>query len=222
MKGVGRKWNLVPQWDNLADGPAGPERSQFGTVGEAARWKNGLPEGIIHWTGYAKPWHYESQGWRPDLWESEETSWGALRSGWWEKPLCIEISPRTEEDVTALARRVWKVDAVSDPVLGLKGKALPYPDVHWLSVRAALAKSPRWLGRAAMVRFGPGVKALPWLQGGRPLPECVVLQGPVTATAARAVIRLGYSRLCRITRAGWPGSGGGDRRRAGNCFIMAA
>ena len=51
------------------------------------------------------------------------------------------------------------------------------------------------------------MKALPRLQGCRPLPECVVLQGPVTATATRAVIRLGYSRLCRISCAGWPGGG---------------
>ena len=41
IKGVGRKWNLVPHWDHLADGPKGPERSAFGTVGDAALWKNG-------------------------------------------------------------------------------------------------------------------------------------------------------------------------------------
>ncbi len=96
---------------------------------------------------------------------------------------------------------------MSDPALGLKEKALPYPDVHWLSVKAALAKSPRWLGRAAMVRFRPGVKALPWLKSAAPLPECVVLQGLVTAAGAGAIVSLGYSRLCRITRAGWPGGG---------------
>lgn len=113
VKGVSRKWNLVPQWDMLEEGPSGPERSGYGTVGEAATWKNGLPEGVIHWTGWAKPWHYESRVWRPDLWESEETSWEALRRNWWDKPLAVLVEPAGYREVNALAKRGWKVLAVA-------------------------------------------------------------------------------------------------------------
>jgi lipopolysaccharide biosynthesis glycosyltransferase len=112
VKAAGRKWNLVPQWDHLEEGPAGPERSLYGTVGEAATWKDGLPEGIIHWTGWEKPWHHGTRVWRPDLWEAEETSWEALRNGWWDKPRAVEVEPRNFRDVNHLARRGWRVQII--------------------------------------------------------------------------------------------------------------
>ncbi len=112
VKGVGRKWNLVPQWDHLEEGPAGPERSMYGTVGEAATWKDGLPEGIIHWTGWEKPWQRGSRVWRPDLWAAEETSWEALRQGWWEKPTAVEVDPQDFRDVNHLAKRGWRVQVL--------------------------------------------------------------------------------------------------------------
>jgi lipopolysaccharide biosynthesis glycosyltransferase len=112
VKAAGRKWNLVPQWDHLEEGPAGPERALFGTVGEAANWKDGLPEGIIHWTGWAKPWHHDTRVWRHDLWEAEETSWEALRNGWWDKPRAVEVEPRDFRDVNHLARRGWQVQII--------------------------------------------------------------------------------------------------------------
>jgi len=113
VKAVGRKWNLVPQWDRLQEGPSGPAKSGYGTVGDAAEWQNGLPEGIIHWTGWAKPWNCESLVWRPDLWESEETSWEALCHGWWEKPMAVIVEPAGYREVNALNRRGWKVLAVA-------------------------------------------------------------------------------------------------------------
>lgn len=96
VKGVGRKWNLLPDWDKLAEGPTGQDRSLYGTAGEPAKWVNGLPEGVIHWTGPLKPWHTSTTLWRPDLWESEETSWEAPRQGWWVKPVAVEIGPPEE------------------------------------------------------------------------------------------------------------------------------
>lgn len=207
VKGVGRKWNLVPHWDNLADGPEGPERSLYGTVGEPAKWVNGLPEGIIHWTGPQKPWHSGTTVWRPDLWESEETSWEALRNGWWVKPIAIEISPPGHEDVTALARRGWKVEVVSDPKTGYHSEALPYPDVHWHAPAKARRWKPDWAAEAEMVRFGPGVSALPWLESAEPLPRHVVLQGPASASDISALKKLGYRRRAEIVRGGWAGGG---------------
>lgn len=110
VKGVGRKWNLVPHWDNLAEGPEGPEKSLYGTAGEAAEWKNGLPEGIIHWTGWAKPWNRGSGVWRPDLWAAEETTWEELRNGWWEKPQAAVVETGRGRKSVCLATRGWKVD----------------------------------------------------------------------------------------------------------------
>lgn len=146
VKGLGRKWNLVPHWDNLADGSEGPERSLYGTTGEAATWKNGLPEGIIHWTGWAKPWHPETKVWRPDLWEAEETSWEALRNGWWEKPRAAVVESVRGRKSVSLARRGWKVDFF--PVTGAKEEEAFLPPsppkspasiLPWIKEGAALA-----------------------------------------------------------------------------------
>jgi lipopolysaccharide biosynthesis glycosyltransferase len=117
VKGVGRKWNLVPHWDNLAEGPDGVNYSKYGTEGEPENWKDGLPEGIIHWTGWAKPWNLAASVWRPDLWESEETSWEALRNGWWDKPKAIIMVPQHRGDVFNLAKRGWKLLVWQRPVM---------------------------------------------------------------------------------------------------------
>lgn len=207
VKGVGRKWNMVPQWDHLEEGPAGPERSSYGTVGAAARWKNGLPEGIIHWTGPAKPWHYKSTVWRADLWQSEDTSWEALRQGWWEKPLAVEILPPNESAVVGLAKRGWKVLVVSESKNGHKAKAPPYPDVHWKSPKQAGRCTPNWLAGAEIVRFGPGVDPLAWLESAEPLPQNIVLRGPAGRAAVSALRKRGYRHCVRLSPAGWPAGG---------------
>lgn len=145
VKGVGRKWNLVPQWDHLEEGPDGPQRSLYGTVGEAATWKDSLPEGIIHWTGWEKPWHYGTKVWRPDLWEAEETSWEALRNGWWDKPRAVEVEPRNFRDVNHLARRGWRVQIIhpgmpldQTAAAGALAQGTPEPDAE--ESRKTLAK----------------------------------------------------------------------------------
>jgi hypothetical protein len=60
-----RKWNLFPKL-HIADGE--------------------VPAGVIHWSGWPKPWHKGAKVWRPDIWESEQASWEHLRLGAWEDP----------------------------------------------------------------------------------------------------------------------------------------
>ena len=82
------KWNLFPKL-HIRDGE--------------------VPEGIIHWSGWPKPWHKDAKVWRPDIWEAERATWEHLRMGIWEKPLAIEVEPDDLREVRALLERGWKV-----------------------------------------------------------------------------------------------------------------
>ena len=68
-----------------------------------------VPEGIIHWSGWPKPWHKDAKVWRPDIWEAERATWEHLRMGIWEKPLAIEVEPDDPREVRALLERGWRV-----------------------------------------------------------------------------------------------------------------
>lgn len=167
---------------------------------------------LIRWAGLVRPWtrvhdSFPHKPWRPDLWESEETSWEALRNGWWMKPIAIEVSPPGHEDVTALARRGWKVEVVSEPKADHQEKALPFPDVRWHTPEEACLWKSSWAAEAEMVRFGPGVNASPWLKNIKPLPRHVVLQGPASASDISALKKLGYRGRAEILRDGWAGGG---------------
>ena len=78
------KWNLFPKL-HIRDGE--------------------VPEGIIHWSGWPKPWHKDAKVWRPDIWEAERATWEHLRMGIWEKPLAIEVEPDDLREVRALSGR---------------------------------------------------------------------------------------------------------------------
>lgn len=89
-KGVNRKWNQVPQWDNK-DG----HEVQM--------------EGIIHWTGGGKPWHSGTKVWRPEIWEAERCNWETLREGDWDKPVAEDYAGQSANAAKALLRRGWRV-----------------------------------------------------------------------------------------------------------------
>lgn len=42
-----------------------------------------VPDGIIYWSGWPKPWHKGALVWRPDVRESEKSDWEHLRMGLW-------------------------------------------------------------------------------------------------------------------------------------------
>lgn len=89
-KGVDRKWNQVPQWDNK-DG----HEVQL--------------EGIIHWTGGGKPWHRATKVWRPEIWEAERCNWESLREGEWDKPVAEDFGGTGARAAQGLLRRGWRV-----------------------------------------------------------------------------------------------------------------
>ncbi len=86
--GFERKWNLFPKSDI-------PEST--------------VPQGVVHWLGWPKPWHRGAKVWRPDIWESERSSWEHLRMGMWEKPVAVEVEPEDGRGVRGLLERGWKV-----------------------------------------------------------------------------------------------------------------
>ena len=95
-KGVDRKWNQVPQWDNKKD--------------EDGNEVCGITlEGIIHWTGGGKPWHFNTKVWRPEIWEAERTNWEVLRTGEWDKPVMWDLSGSPALELQHWFRRGWKL-----------------------------------------------------------------------------------------------------------------
>ena len=100
--GFERKWNLFPKSDI-------PE----GTV----------PQGVVHWLGWPKPWHRGAKVWRPDIWESERSSWEHLRMGWWAKPVAVEVEPEDGRGVRGLLERGWKVRVLREGGTGVFGAA---------------------------------------------------------------------------------------------------
>ena len=95
--GFDRKWNLFPKSDIHGDE---------------------IPDGVVHWLGWPKPWHKGAKVWRPDIWESEKSSWEHLRMGLWEKPLSVELEPDDFRGVRALVQRGWRVKVFSSRVEG--------------------------------------------------------------------------------------------------------
>jgi hypothetical protein len=191
-----RKWNLFPPHE-VSD--------------------TELPDGVVHWLGWPKPWHEDSKVWRPELWESERCSWEHLRMGLWEKPVAVEVEPDDDHGVEELLKRGWKVRLFS----GREGAAaaeLPgfrYPDLEIRSVErrgefAAGLEDPVNGGQLAKpdrVRFGSSVMASEWLAGCAQLPEHVILRGPVPRDEVRRVLAMGYGELCPIRHGEWPAGG---------------
>lgn len=114
IKGVDGKWNIL----------SGEIRSQQ------------TPEGLIHWTGWKKPWQWGTQGevWRPEVWEAERCSWYELRCGEWTKPIAWELSGNPV-DALALASRGWTVVAVIGKRGAAKLRKYMMPDIHLVEGR---------------------------------------------------------------------------------------
>ncbi len=125
-KGVNRKWNQVPQWDNSKDADGNEVCGM-------------TLEGIIHWTGGGKPWHLNSKVWRPELWEAERTNWEVLRAGEWDKPVMWELSGSPASELQHWFKRGWKlalVREVSPPP--------PLPEDSVISEESIQAREEEW------------------------------------------------------------------------------
>ena len=174
---------------------------------------NEVPEGVIHWSGWPKPWHQKANVWRPDIWESEKSSWEHLRMGLWRKPVAIEVDPWDNYAANALAKRGWQVKIFNRDVSGFEQAELKYhtayPDVdasgNTVEEFRNLLQS---LGeRIDMVRFGTGADIPEWLDQVSHLPEYLVLSG---ARAAHELVQLnavGYTEEARVRFRQWPAGG---------------
>jgi histo-blood group ABO system transferase len=196
--GFERKWNLFPK----SDIP-----------------KDAVPEGVIHWLGWPKPWHKGAKVWRPDIWESERATWEHLRMGIWEKPLAIEVEPEDGREVRALLERGWKVTVVVSPderessasprmqleELGLEA----FPDLEvrvgcpsdLAELLANLASPPD------IVRVGPWTDFGAWLAALPLLPQHLVLRGGMESDELETLRALGYFTACRLKLGEWPAGG---------------
>lgn len=191
-----RKWNLFPPHE-VSD--------------------REVPDGVVHWLGWPKPWHEDSKVWRPELWESERCSWEHLRMGLWEKPIAVEVEPDDDHGVEELLKRGWKVRLFTGRE-GAAAEELPgfrYPDLEIRSVERQIEWAP-WVadpeprGRGSKVdrvRFGASVMASEWLAGCAELPKHVILRGPVARDEVRRVLAMGYGELCPIRHGEWSAGG---------------
>ncbi len=201
VKGVDKKWNLVPRWDTL------DERSKkIPRIGEALqdgiRWVNGVPHGVIHWTGARKPWHRGTDVWRPDLWEAENATWEMLREGIWEKPLAIEVGADDGNITRGLLVRGWKVTMLPPrPLESWEPPELPppFPDLEIVGNSATFVL-------AELVRMTPGAVLEEW---NDKIAACdsIVLQGPRNFSDINAIKNAGYAAEARLKRSQWPTGG---------------
>lgn len=211
-KGVGKKWNIVPQWDHLdvAKVP-GDERVDVAGI----PWRNGVPEGIIHWTGPSKPWHRGSKVWRADLWAAERATWEHLRMGIWEKPLVTFLEPEDTEELKTLATRGWKVRAFVHPAEPPPNlDQLKFPDLEVLRGHAERFQAA--ITDQDEVRLGMWSEVEVWFEGARRLPRWLVLKGEIEAAQADRVRGWGYRSEHRMTASDWP-PGGPAARVLGYC-----
>ena len=182
-----RKWNLFPKL-HIRDGE--------------------VPEGIIHWSGWPKPWHKGAKVWRPDIWESEKSSWEHLRMGLWEKPLSVELEPEDDRAVRALAQRGWRVKVFSNRLVEAGGIEPKFPDLEVVPAsREEFQTLLEHEERIDQVRLGAWEDPADWLEGSRIAPEHLVLKGGMDAEEVDRVRALGYGTETRLMSGEWPAGG---------------
>jgi lipopolysaccharide biosynthesis glycosyltransferase len=171
-----------------------------------------VPEGIIHWSGWPKPWHRNAKVWRPDVWEAERSSWEHLRMGIWEKPLAVEVDPIDGRSARALWARGWSVKVWPTPgsAPGLidseqpPGADLAIEPGNLHGFRTFLEDRHQ---DVEMVRFGPWCDPGEWLDGCRKLPGYVVLTGERSEAELERVRQWGYEMETSIKPVEWPAGG---------------
>ena len=203
--GFDRKWNLFPKSDIQGDD---------------------VPEGVIHWLGWPKPWHPGAKVWRPDIWESEKSSWEHLRMGIWQKPLAIELEPEDDRGVRALAQRGWRVTVFSSRIESdgpsptqqashslsersdghrpTRQAGFPDVEIHPASREAFQELQEKEQGNIDQVRLGAWEEAADWLEGSKTAPKYLVLKGGMDAEEVDRVRALGYENETRLMSGEWP------------------
>ena len=190
-KPVDRKWNLIPPEDCPP---------------------TGIPSGIVHWSGWPKPWFPSSQLWRTDVWEAESTSWEALRRGEWEKPLAWEFSPKPD-DVFELGKRGWKAVAFveSDTVFRKIAKDATQ-DIEAVNLGKQSLAPELLAKRISPSSHGNGATKSPHfvrmksLKVAKLLAEAgisapyIAIRGPVAAGAPKSLKILGYHAFSVVNR----------------------
>lgn len=200
------KWNLVPQWDKLQESEnwsrEAPEKVNM-TRPAGVSWHRGIPEGLIHWTGAAKPWHSYSKVWRADLWKSEICSWEILRSGRWEKYRARVIGAANPENARALLGRGWRVEMEGGcEATGLVDTLPGFPDLLSSDAPAAANAIP-----PDIVRFGNFSDPVSWLKNLPELPGAIAIEGPVDSAVLDELRAIGYREEFRFERTKWPAGG---------------
>ena len=188
--GFDRKWNLFPK----SDIPEGV-----------------VPEGVIHWLGWPKPWHKGSSVWRPDIWESERASWEHLRMGIWHKPVSVELEPDDDREAYDLAKRGWRVFVFSDNY-GEGGEGPRRPGFPDLAFRPAQPDEFRRLlehhcGDLDQVRLGAGEDPGRWLNGANAAPAFLAAPGAMSAEECDRLRIDCYDGETRLMAGEWPGGG---------------
>ena len=189
VKGVDRKWNMLSR-----------ELSE-----------SELPEGVIHWTGWPKPWTWGAgEGvWRPEVWESERCSWDELRAGEWEKPVAW-LFGRTAKEVLALAKRGWKIVAITSQRGAKKLRKSPMLDMHVIEERVSMPLARKLLeehGQPEFVRAG-NKRLIPMLHKVGVRPSFIAVGGNNDALDLKSQTeRMGYSAWARVDQEGEPSGG---------------
>jgi lipopolysaccharide biosynthesis glycosyltransferase len=209
-KGVDRKWNQVPQCVNKKD--------------EDGNEVCGITlEGIIHWTGGGKPWHFNSKVWRPEVWEAERTNWEVLRAGEWDKPVMWDLSGSPATELQHWFKRGWKLAVIREdspvPALAegmeLSEDAMQARENEWRDKEIKAwdrlldhTDVALWEEREGVISMGtPEVLVLQDVEQLREVLQSqaraasapyIVLRRNITPAAAEALAALGYERQwCR-------------------------
>lgn len=177
-----------------------------------------IPEGVVAWKGREKPWFEDDKAWGREHWNAEKCSWKALRQGWWEKPLLLEVQPGGLRRARQMAARGWKV-FVEEPAPHCNAEshgALRQlaPDLFVTDAASGHLES---LKSVHMLRFGSGSAdegavghlqgcAL-WLTESNLQPEHLVICGPAANSEIESFKALGYDRIAFVRRSEWPGGG---------------
>lgn len=175
-----------------------------------------VPEAVIQWSGWPKPWHRNAKVWRPDIWLSEEASWEHLRMGIWEKPLAIVVEPENGRGIKGLLGRGWRVEVCCGGRNGMSAaemaEAMELPDFPDFAIHDGGPTEFQELLRRTdcspdLVKLGAFIESSEWLNGAVALPAYLVLAGELLPEEMMGVCALGYKDAHTIKTLEWPAGG---------------